>query len=192
MTRTAYLALGANQNSSLGSPRATLSHALIELHEAVERQNESLQLLSVSRFFQSPAFPPGSGPDFVNAVAAVETSLNAEGLLAHLHGVEAWANRVRTGRWQPRTLDLDLLAMGGEIAPDAEELTRWITLPPEKQAKDAPERLILPHPRLQDRAFVLIPMAEIAPLWRHPLTGKTVAEMTEDLSTAAKADLRPI
>ena len=110
-----------------------------------------------SRLFETPAWPDPADPPFVNAVAAIETGLSPEGLLAALHAVEAGFGRRRSERNAPRTLDLDLLAYGAE--------------------RRSGDGLVLPHPRLSERAFVLAPLADVAPGWRHPATGRTAAEM---------------
>lgn len=100
--------------------------------------------------------------------------------------------RERGTRWGQRTLDLDLLAMGDLVLPDAQVYAHWRDLPLEDQARRAPEQLILPHPRLQDRAFVLVPLSDVAPDWRHPVLGRTVLEMRDALSPEALAEVRRI
>ena len=87
-------------------------------------------------------------------------------------------------------MDLDLIAIEDEVIPDKGTLQSWIDLSPENQSLVTPRQLLLPHPRLQDRAFVLIPLAEIAAGWRHPLTGQTVAQMLAALPAVAKAEIR--
>jgi 2-amino-4-hydroxy-6-hydroxymethyldihydropteridine diphosphokinase len=128
----------------------------------------------------------------VNAAVRIAAPARPEALLATLHRIEAAFGRTRDRRWGPRTLDLDLLACGGLILPDAATLRHWIDLPPDRQQTEAPDRLLLPHPRLQDRAFVLVPLGDIAPDWRHPLTGRTAAGMLAALPPAARAALRPL
>ncbi|MGI3186366.1 2-amino-4-hydroxy-6-hydroxymethyldihydropteridine diphosphokinase [Nioella aestuarii] len=146
----------------------------------------------VSRFYRTPAFPAGSGPDFVNAAFAIDWSGTPEDLLLLLHEVEAEAGRTRTKRWEARVLDLDLVAFGACVRPDAETQALWRNLPLDEAARRAPDQLILPHPRLQDRGFVLVPMADIAPDWCHPLTGLSVQQMLDALPASDLADIHPI
>lgn len=91
-----------------------------------------------------------------------------------------------------RTLDIDLVALGDSVLPDADTQDAWRSMPPEVQARSAPDRLILPHPRLQDRAFVLVPLADVAPDWVHPRTGQTVAQMLAALPAADVAEVKPL
>ncbi|MDB6182036.1 2-amino-4-hydroxy-6-hydroxymethyldihydropteridine diphosphokinase [Paracoccus fistulariae] len=182
------VAFGANLPSTTGSASETLHAAINTLHD-----EQDISISALSRFWQTPAVPAGSGPDFVNATAAITTSLHANEILDKLHRIEANFGRDRgTGRWSARVLDLDLLAFGQMIAPNQATLQHWMDLPPDQQRRQAPTELILPHPRLQDRGFVLAPLAEIAPLWRHPLTGLTVVEMLSGLSPDATAGMSPL
>lgn len=99
--------------------------------------------------------------------------------------------RQRDGsRWGARGIDIDLLAMGDQVAPNAAVQDEWRGLAPDRQQATAPDRLILPHPRMQDRAFVLVPLADVAPQWRHPRTGASVAEMLAALPAAERDALR--
>ena len=131
----AYIALGAN----LGDPPAQLQAALHSLRNA-----PALEVIAVSTFYRTPPLGPPGQPDYCNAVCAVDTSLEPERLLDLLQGIENAAGRKRDGeRWGPRLLDLDLLHMEGRVSRTP--------------------RLSLPHPELHRRAFVLVPLAEIAP-----------------------------
>ncbi len=150
------IALGANMPSRAGLPAQTLKAALAALGDA------GVVILKVSSFFETEAWPDPGDPPFTNAVAAVQTSLQPFVLLELLHVTETAFGRVRSRPNAPRTLDLDLLAHRCTIA-DGEGIT-------------------LPHPRLAERRFVLEPLKEIAPHWRHPVTGLTPGEMLARLS----------
>lgn len=180
------LALGANLPSAAGSAMETVRAAVKSLPRAGFRP------VQLSPLYATPAHPPGSGPEFVNAIVLCVTGLAPEAALAALHRVEAAFGRDRAGRWAPRRLDIDLIAMGGAVRPDRATQTLWRKLPPERQAREAPGELILPHPRLQDRPFVLVPMADVAPGWRHPLTGLSVREMLARLPAGATEGFRTL
>lgn len=180
------IALGANLPSPAGTPEVTLRAALIRLSQCGGRE------MRVSRFFRTPCFPPGAGPDYVNAAAAICSDSGPQGILDRLHAIEAEFGRERVRRWGRRTLDLDLIAAGGQVWPDQATHDRWRGLPPERQIAHTPDRLILPHPRLQDRAFVLVPLADVAPDWCHPILGRTVREMLAALPSDALTEVLPL
>ena len=146
----------------------------------------------VSRFYRTPAFPAGSGADYVNAAAEIEFSHGAQDVLSSLHEIEHRFGRRRLERWGPRTLDLDLLGCGDLVVPDAALVRRWMDLPPELQPQAVPDRLLLPHPRLHERAFVLIPLVDIAPDWRHPILDQSAAQLLDALPRHARADIKAI
>lgn len=182
----AVLALGANLNLRDNEPSVTLRQAI----DALERQGVVIR--RVSRFFETPCFPAGAGPDYVNAAALIETDLDPTGLLELLHRVEHQFGRAREQRWGMRTLDLDLVCWEDLVLPDQAEYKRWLNLAADEQSQVAPDQLIVPHPRLQDRAFVLVPMADIAPDWRHPVLDLTVTEMIARLPAEDVSAVTPM
>ena len=151
------IALGANlPTAAFGPPRAALEAALAELGR------RGLKVTRRSRWYERAPVPASDQPWYVNGVVEVETSLGPEALLSLLHEVEAAFGRVRRELNAPRTLDLDLIAYGAAVREEG---------PPP----------LLPHPRMADRAFVLLPLAEIRPDWRHPVLRRTAAELAANL-----------
>ncbi|QIE46955.1 2-amino-4-hydroxy-6-hydroxymethyldihydropteridine diphosphokinase [Pseudohalocynthiibacter aestuariivivens] len=177
------IALGGNLPSSAGPPEQTLRDALAILGKW------GCSVVCVSEFYQTPCFPQGAGPDYVNAAARIDYDGTPSELLAVLHRVEAEFGRERVQRWGRRTLDLDLIAVGDLVLPDALIFAHWHDLPPEDQICATPDQLIVPHPRLQDRAFVLVPLADIAPDWCHPVLRRTVSEMLNALPAQARGEV---
>ncbi len=180
------IGLGANLPSRAGGPRQTLQAALAAM------QTTGLRILAQSRWYRSAAYPAGSGPDFVNAAAVLAYDGSPEALLSTLHRIEAGLDRERQRRWAPRSCDLDLLAACDAVRPDPVEQVRWMHLAPDAQGREIPSTLILPHPRMHQRAFVLAPLAEIAPGWRHPVLGQTTAEMLAGLPDSARCSAVPM
>ena len=151
------LALGSNLESpEIGEPREVLEAALDAL------PTHGIMVAERSSWYRSAPVPPSDQPWFVNGVARLQTKIAAPSLLTVLHQVEARFGRKREHRNESRILDLDLIAYG-------------------KQCRSGPDGLILPHPRVAERAFVLRPLQELAPEWRHPITGETPAEMLAKL-----------
>lgn len=164
-----FVALGANLSGPWGGPEAGVKEALQRF------ASYGIKVVAVSALYRTPAITPYAQPDFVNAVAKVESALSPKALLAQLHRIEEAFGRVRTQRWQERTLDLDLLDYDGLSWPEA-----------------AANQLVLPHPRLSMRGFVLVPLAEIAPDWRHPVTGKSALDLLESLPESEKRGITAI
>ncbi|ETX26929.1 2-amino-4-hydroxy-6-hydroxymethyldihydropteridine pyrophosphokinase [Roseivivax isoporae LMG 25204] len=182
------IALGANLSSEAGPPAATFAAALAALAA------EGLRLRRLSRFYHTPCFPAGYGPDYVNAAAllAPPDGVGPRAALAALHRVEDRFGRRRETRWGMRSLDLDLLAFGETVLPNSDVQADWRRLAPAAQVARAPDELILPHPRLQDRAFVLVPLADVAPDWVHPATGRRVIDMRDALPDAELGAVVPL
>lgn len=148
------VALGANLPSeTFGAPPASLEAALRLL------AGEGMNVRRRSFWYRSAPMPPSDQPWYVNGVAEIATALSPAELLARLHWIEASFGRVRRLRNEPRVLDLDLLAYNDRVSAPGDP-------PPE-----------LPHPRMHERAFVLVPLAEIAPDWRYPGLGLTAEEL---------------
>ncbi len=153
-----FIGAGANlAHPSYSSPRDTLMAALGSL------EGRGIEILRLSPWYRSAPVPASDQPWYVNVVAEVATDLPADRLLAELHAVEEAFGRVRTVPNAARFIDLDLLDFCGEIAAGG------------------PGRATLPHPRMAGRAFVLKPLADLAPEWRHPVTGTPLQSLVAAL-----------
>lgn len=161
--QTAYLGLGAN----LGETVDTLRNAIATLEST-----PGLEVSAVSSLYRTDPVGGPQQPDFVNAVVAVRTSMSPHELLALCHAVEEQAGRVRTQRWGPRSLDVDIIDYPGHslVEPD----------------------LQIPHPRAALRGFVVVPMAEVAPDHRLGGRGPTVLELSESLSDGVYRESQPV
>ena len=150
------IALGANLPGRFGSALAACQFGLARLAEV-----PGLRVVGCSAFYRTAPVPASDQPDFINAVAACTGDVAPDVLLAALHTIEAEAGRVRGMVNAARVLDLDLIDWHG--------VTREAPPP------------VLPHPRAHLRGFVLLPLREVAPDWRHPVSGETVTEMIDGL-----------
>jgi 2-amino-4-hydroxy-6-hydroxymethyldihydropteridine diphosphokinase len=148
----AYIGFGAN----LGDRLAACRKALMRLAGL-----SGCKLMRISSLYESEPVGVTDQPRFINGVALMRTEENAHWLLRHLLAIEGDLGRVRGAKWGPRTMDLDLLLFDEEIITSAE--------------------LTVPHPRLHERRFVLQPLHDIAPGLRHPVLGKSVAELLAGL-----------
>ena len=153
-----FVGIGANLPGPDGAPPITTCRAAVA---ALDDALPGLCLRGLSRWYRTAPLPPSGQPDYVNAVAHLSGDAEPEALLAALHALEARAGRARTTANAPRCLDLDIIAMGTLV----------------RRAADP----IVPHPRAHERRFVLMPLAEVAPGWIHPVLRQTVEALIASL-----------
>lgn len=155
--------MGANHPGPWGAPSETITRALHEL------DGQGSSLLSVSNLYETAAVGRAGQPPYVNAVALIETAMPPEALLRRLKQIERGAGRRGGSPWGPRTLDLDILDYKGRIQ-------NWRGAAP-RFARAGRRPLVLPHPWIEKRPFVLRPLLDVAPDWRHPVTKASAGEL---------------
>jgi 2-amino-4-hydroxy-6-hydroxymethyldihydropteridine diphosphokinase len=150
--RVAAIGLGSNVGDRLGALRRASSLL----------KRKGVEILRKSDVFETPPVGLTEQPRFLNACVLVKTSMDPQLLLAQLKEIEVAVGRQDRGPWGPREIDLDILYIDDLAIRDGE--------------------LEIPHPRMHERAFVLLPLSQIAPHWRHPILGKTVEELLKEVS----------
>jgi 2-amino-4-hydroxy-6-hydroxymethyldihydropteridine diphosphokinase len=166
-----FLALGANVAGRWGQPHETLARACQELAQ------QGVAITACSRLYRTAPLGPGRQPSYLNAVIAVRFPAPPHLLLGLLQRLERQAGRRYGRHWGPRALDIDILDAGG----------RRLGWPHRRRPRGC---LILPHPELHRRAFVLIPLLEIAPAWRHPAHGTRGSHLVRRLGVKDRAGVR--
>jgi 2-amino-4-hydroxy-6-hydroxymethyldihydropteridine diphosphokinase len=165
---TLLLAFGANVAGCWGSPRATFWQARKALQLA------GVRTVRASNLYLTQALAHGRQPRYLNAVLLAEARMAPAQLLRLIKHIERRAGRKRTRAMAPRPLDIDILDYGG----------RRVGWPPHRRGRG---QLIIPHPELHTRAFVLVPLLDVAPVWRHPVLGFTAKGLLSRLPRAARA-----
>lgn len=166
------IGLGSNLTTDEFATSKDILEAAMVMLEA-----RGVRILQQSDFYETEPVPKSDQPWFCNAVLSADTELCAIDLLKLLHEIEHELGRVRRERWEARIIDLDLLAYNDEIFPSAAE---W----GQESQKISPEHAIIPHGRLHERDFVLIPMMDICPAWTHPVLKKTAENMLSSQQSA--------
>lgn len=164
------LALGANKPGTWGEPHASLTRALKELKAA------GITISCVSVFYKTPPVGSGRQPAYLNAVVVARSSIGPTSLLRLLKSIERRAGRRSTPPLQPRPLDIDIIDLGG----------RRLNWPARRRKRG---RLVLPHPLMHTRAFVLVPLLTVAPYWWHPVLGVRARTL---LARLGRQDVRSV
>ena len=135
-----------------------------------------IRVVRVAPLYRTPALAAYIQPDYVNSVAEIEAAEPPEALLATLHRIESLFGRFRRDRWAPRVIDLDLLDYQGVVIPGRNGRSGVAGMP-----------IALPHPGISGRGFVLVPLRDVAPGWRHPVSGESVERMIAALPAGERA-----
>lgn len=162
------ISLGSNVAGRWGDPATTIRRALNELNRS------NITILRYSALYCTSPYGVTDQPLFLNAAAVVRTGLPPLVLLSMLKELENQAGRIHTRRWGPRALDVDIIDYNGRIMTWSPPRCQPINL---RRGKHGAYPLILPHPQMQSRHFVLRPMQDIAPFWHHPVSGRSIKQL---------------
>ena len=150
-----YLNIGSNLPLRDGGREANIFKAINYLKEL------KLKIIKISSFYESPSYPNNSDPKFINLCVKLESNLKASELLNEIKKIEKKLGRIRIKKNEPRTCDIDIIDFNGEIIKN--------------------DKLVVPHPRLHLRNFVIYPLKEIEPNWSHPIFNKNIDSFFHEL-----------
>ena len=186
VVQTLLLALGANRAGAWGPPAKTLERARRELSGA------GLRIRASSHLYHTVPLGPGRQPSYLNAVLLVEAHVPPAALLRLIKRLECLAGRRLGARWGPRCLDIDILDFAGRRLGGPPRLggPRRRGGPGRLGAQLAPRRLVLPHPEMHRRAFVLVPLLEVDPHWQHPTLSASGRALLEGLPATGRRGVR--
>ncbi len=161
------LSFGSNLASGFGDSKKTLLSCYDYFN------NDAIQILKKSSFYESLAIPNKSDPKFINSVISISTKLSPKQLIKYILNIEKKFGRKRRQINSPRTCDIDIIAFNSEVL----------------NISDEDISLVIPHPRLEQRSFVLYPIREIDKNWKSPLTGKSIDQLIENLDSETKKNI---
>ena len=165
-----FLGIGSNLSSSFGDRFANIDLSIFHL------KSSNIKIVKKSSFYETPSYPDASNPKFINDVVSVETNLSAVDLMSLLISIERKIERERKVKNAPRTCDIDILDYNGQII----------------QAEYDDKEFLIPHKKLSKRNFVLYPLKEISPKWKHPETNELIEDLIDKLSLTQKNSILKI
>ncbi len=167
-----FIGLGSNLTTEHLQTSSAVVKAALDAIDAL-----GIKIVACSHFYETEPVPKSDQPWFINAVAQIETKLSAEELLKELHAIEEKLGRTRRDRWEARIIDIDLLCYDDLVLPEQEQ---WLLQSRNLENKE----MVIPHSRMHQRDFVLIPFIELAPDWVHPVLAKSATELLEEQESA--------
>jgi len=167
------------------------SLAIVRMVYDILNEHE-INVIAKSSFWHSSAYPNKLDPPFINSVVEVSTKKEPLELLIILKEIETFLGRKTTSRWSSRTCDIDIISIGQETIPNLRTALLWMNNEEAKKGISTPDQLIIPHPRMHERSFVLGPLNEISQTWMHPVLQKTSKELWESLSDHDKIESYPL